>query len=323
LNGRVSLGYSAGWIDDGDALRGRLTVNGKDVPREAGRVHPSSLVVYEDRAGHSPGCVSDYRSEFRGIQALRRAGCGDVEVHGFTHVHPDGAKWACAADRFNNISWFREFGEEAQSTIERRSAAQHPLTLALESLRHQFGVVPTTLICPGDQWTDRTLERALDLDLQLVSSYYLAVRNGARFCWCQHVCAPYLDAPDPDWFTAELPVIGYFHDRDLAVEGIAWMRRWLEKWKTAGARRFIDFRELAGALSRTVRMDETDGGSVIGVSEAGATPLVRPLPILFKCNRFCPRQITIEMRAGRRPHPAEEAAAGIGRVCLPTFSNQA
>src|SRR5262245_20926137 len=87
LAGRLSVGYSAGWVDDGDASRGRLTVGGEDVAREPGRVHPSSLVVYAARAAHSPGCLSDYRSEFRGIQALRQKGLGDVEVHGFTHMH--------------------------------------------------------------------------------------------------------------------------------------------------------------------------------------------------------------------------------------------
>ena len=316
LDGRVSVGYSAGWVDDGDASRGRLTVAGQDVPREPGRVHPSSLVVYEDRAGHSPGCLSDYRSEFRGIQALRQTGRGDVEVHGFTHMHPDGKAWACAADRFENIAWFREFGEKAQGAIALRSAAQHPLVEALGSLRDQFGVIPTTLICPGDQWTDETLECALDLNLQLVSSYYLAIRRDSRFCWCQHVCAPYLDTPDCEWFAAELPVVGYFHDRDLAVEGIAWMRRCLERWKAAGARRLIDFRELAGALSRTVLMEETDSGSMISVSEGGATPLVRALPILFTCDHRCPQQITVETGAGRRSYSVEEVADGIGRVSL-------
>ena len=317
LNGRLSVGYSAGWVDDGDASRGRLTVGGNEVPREPGRVYPSSLVLYEDRAGNAPGRISDYRSEFCGIQALRQAGLGDVEAHGFTHMHPDGAAWARADDRFDNVSWFRELGHEMQDAIAVRSPERHPLALALESLREQFGVVPTTVICPGDRWTDEALERALDLDLRLVGSYYLAVRHGPCFCWCQHVCAPYLDTPDAAWFESELPVIGYFHDRDLALEGTAWMRRWLEAWKAAGARRMIDFRELAGALSRTVQIEETNSGVEITVANDGGPALVRPLPVLFTSDRGCPQHVAVEMQRRRFLLPAEETGAGIGRVFLP------
>jgi hypothetical protein len=319
LKARLAVGYSAGWVDDGDASRGRLTVGGSDVPREPGRVYPSSLVLYEDRAGNAPGRISDYRSEFRGIQALRHAGLGDVEVHGFTHMHPDGAAWARADDRFDNVSWFRELGHEAQDTIASRPAERHPLALALESLRDQFGVTPTTAICPGDRWTDDTLERALDLDMQFVGSYYLAVRHGPRFCWCQHVCAPYLDTPDAAWFESELPVIGYFHDRDLALEGTAWMRRRLEAWTEAGARRMIDFRELAGALSRTVAIEETNGGLAISIAGAGGTALVKPLPVLFTSDRGCPEHVAVEMEQRRFLLPAEEARAGIGRVFFPAL----
>ena len=318
LNARISIGYSAGWVDDGDASRGRLTVGGEEVPREPGRVHPSSLVLYEDRAGNRPGCVSDYRSEFQGIQALRQSGLGDVEVHGFTHMRPDGAAWARAADRYDNTWWFRELGNKPQDGVAPRSADRRQLAQALGALRDQFGVVPTTLICPGDQWTDETLECALDLDLQLVASYYLALRDGSRFWWCQHICAPYLDTPDAAWFRSELPVVGYFHDRDLALEGVVWMQRWLDAWKAAGARRLVDFRELAGVLSRKVRIEKASGSWVISVSSDRGGGLVRPLPVLFTHPRdHCPRQVRVELASGALLVDAEHADVGIGRVHVP------
>ena len=65
-----------------------------------------------------------------------------------------------------------------------------------------------------------------------------------RFCWSQHICAPYLDEPEAAWFGAGRPVVGYFHDRELAPEGVEWMRRWLDWWQNAGAQRLMDFREL-------------------------------------------------------------------------------
>jgi hypothetical protein len=177
--------------------------------------------------------------EFHGIQALRTAGLGDVELHGYTHIHPDTEAWARAPDRYEGgpaLSWYRELGTAAHATLAARPLEQHPLALGVAALQHYFHVCPTTLVCPGDQWTPEVPERALDLGLQLVGSYYLAMRQGDRFCWTQHVCAPYLNEPNPAWFDAGLPVVGYFHDRELALEGVDWISRWLDHWQAAGPR---------------------------------------------------------------------------------------
>ena len=171
--GRISLGYVSGWVDDGDERRGRLTIEGQAVARHPGAVYPSPLVRYEDVAGHRPGTIHDYTAEFQGIQALRQSGLADVELHGFTHMHPDREAWARAADRFESrpaTDWYREFGRAAVPALERLAAGDHPLVRALGLFREYFGTAPTTLICPGDQWTDATLARALELGLQLVAS---------------------------------------------------------------------------------------------------------------------------------------------------------
>ena len=70
-HGRLSICYVSGWVDDGDAARGTLEVGGQPVARVPGRVHPSPLVTYRDRAGLAPGAVHDYEAEYRGIHALR------------------------------------------------------------------------------------------------------------------------------------------------------------------------------------------------------------------------------------------------------------
>lgn len=66
--------------------------------------------------------------------------------------------------------------------------------------------------------------------------------------WCQHVCAPYLDVPDPGWFSAELPVVGSFHDMEPSVHGVDWLTDQLDAWEAAGGRRLISLSELAAAL---------------------------------------------------------------------------
>ena len=207
---RLSIGYVSGWVDDGDAIRGDLRVGTQPIPRRAGEIYPSALVEYRDLAGHNPGTVHDYADEFAGIQDLRRAGTGEVELHGYTHMHPDRAQWMASPDRYEDERWYREFGAEAARHYIDLPLDRHPLQLGMQQIERWFGTRPSTLIFPGDEWTDASMEVALDLGLDLISSYYLALRHADRFCWAIHVCAPYLDLPQPDWFDAGLPVVGYF-----------------------------------------------------------------------------------------------------------------
>jgi hypothetical protein len=181
-------------------------------------VHPSPLVLYHDSNGHTPGTVHNYCSQFSGISRLRAAGLTEVELHGHTHMHPDTAAWAAAEDRYDGgQDWFRELGRAHVAAIAARPPERHPLRLGCEALEHFFRVRPTTLICPDNQWTDAAIEVALDLGLDLIACYCLALRDGDRFCWSQHICAPYLDKPAQHWFDAGLPVVGYCHDREPAL----------------------------------------------------------------------------------------------------------
>jgi hypothetical protein len=266
---RLSLGYVPGWVDDGDESRGTLEIDGNHVPRVPGRVHASPLVRYRDSAR----VLHDYLGEYEAIQTLRRDGLLEVELHGHTHMHPDRGAWAAAADRYEATRWYRELGPTAVPAIAR--LRQHPLRSGLEELLRWFCARPTTLICPGDEWSNEAIEEALDLGLQLVSSYYLALRDEDRFWWAQHVCGPYLDSADPAWFDAGLPVVGTFHDYEPSVHGVAWLEDQLDAWQAAGAQRFIDLRELAAAIGRTLRVT----GENLVVDDRGAPPLVRPLHV--------------------------------------------
>lgn len=321
---RMAIGYVGGWVDDGDPARGVLRVGGQVPRRIPGRVYSSPRVKYSpriespSRAGYgAAGAVQDYEGEFRGIQAVRRAGLGDVELHGHTHMHPDTASWATAADRFEVESWYRELGSPAEAALAARRSNHHPLVLGLGVLRKYFGVRPTTLICPGDQWTNRVLEVALDLALRLVSSYYLALRDGDRFCWTQHVCAPYLDEPNAAWFDAGLPVVGYFHDRDVALGGIDWLGRCLDRWQSAGARRLIDLRELSTAVGHCFDLDLHDGALRLTVTGDGAPPLVRPLTVGVRTpSGEIPSAISVWMQGSRSSIGVDRLSHGVGHVTL-------
>jgi hypothetical protein len=280
---RLSIAYVSGWVDDGDPARGSLTVAGQSVgtkklPRLPGQIYPSPDVVYVDRHGHSPGTRHDGPSEYKGIQALRQRGLAEVELHGHTHMHPDTAAWAKAPDRYTGVAWFREVSRAALPVLTRRGARHHPFTRGRAALKRQFKTAPLAVVSPGDEFTDEAMEQALDLGIALVSSYYTAIRHEDRFAWSTHLCAPYLDEPDAAWFAGNLPVVGYFHDRDLAVHGNGWLDRNLAAWRAAGATRFIDFRELVAALDLILGVRRTRDGIAVAV-ERGDIPLPRPARI--------------------------------------------
>jgi hypothetical protein len=320
-NGRLSIGYTAGWVDDGDVERGILEVGGRSPRRVPGRVYQTPLVRYQDRMGHAPGTFHDYRAEFRGIEHLRAAGLGDVELHGYTHMHPHTATWAQAPDRYEGSSaaaWYRELGKSATAAIAARPPDEHPLALGMRALEQHFAVRPTTLICPGDEWTNQTLERALDLGLHLVISYYLALRDADRFCWTQHVCAPYLDEAHSSWFDAGLPVIGYFHDRDLALEGVDWLTNQLDRWQAARARRLIDLRELAAAVGSRLSLEQRDSGLCLTVTGGNAPALVRPLPVNISIpGGRLPARLSVSHADRHLSLPVDQLGESVGRVVLP------
>jgi len=306
-NGKLSIGYVAGWVDDGDTDRGDLEIDGRPVERVPGAVHPSPLVRYQERSG----TVHDYQSEFRGIQSLRVAGLAEVELHGFTHIHPDRNAWLKASDRFSAVSWYRELGYATNGA--------DPLEQGLAAFQLWFQARPSTLICPGDQWTNQVLERAIDLQFDLVSSYYLAIRDSNRLLWATHVCAPYLNHPEAAWFDSGLPVVAYFHDRELALEGPGWMDHWIGEWEAVGALRFLTLRELAAALSRQLSFDAVTRTLSISDARADASGPLR-LGIYVPRGESC--TVVLRSPKGTEPLTVEAHQDGFGRVTLPQSDTQ-
>jgi hypothetical protein len=317
-NARLSIGYASGWVDDGDRTRGSLSVDGRAVDRAPGRVHDAPLVVYLDRNGTLPGTIHDFAGEYRAICTLHKQGLVDVELHGYTHMHPDSVTWSGADDRYEATHWYRELGSHALPAIARLPQTDHPVTRGGLAIQRYFGALPTTLISPGDEWTNEALERALEAGLSLVSSYYLALRHGGHLCWSQHVCAPYLDEPDNKWFDSGLPVIGYFHDREPSVYGVQWLAHHLDAWVQAGAKNFIGFRDLAGAIGRTYRLDESSTGLRLVISGKNAPPLVRPLPVKITMpHGHLPSKILVSTEDGESILDVAPLEHGVGEVFLP------
>jgi hypothetical protein len=157
----------------------------------------------------------------------------------------------------------------------------------------------------------------LHYGLRFLGSYYLAIRDGQRFCWSQHVCAPYLTKPDAAWFDGELPVVGYFHDYELAIDGVQWMVHWLDQWEQAGARRFIDYRELAAAVDRRFHLERGDNGLHLSITSDGAPALVRPLTVAIRAPEQLPTTISVSVDGLFLDLEVQDSRDGRGFVVLP------
>lgn len=258
--GRMSLAYVSAWVDDGNSSRGQLEIDKEPVSRALGNVYPSPLVKYIKTAMNGAPRVFDYAAEFRGIQKLRKEGLVETELHGYTHMHPDRESWGKATDQYENKMWYREFARSSIRFVKSLPEDEHPLHLGIKAFFENFQSLPSTLICPGEEFTNDVLERAMQAGFKLVSSYYLGMRISHQLCWNQHVCSPYLDLAGSHWLDSELPVVGYFHDFDISINGTDWFTNCLENWQKAGVKYFIDFRKLAGVLSHTISLNKS--GSV-------------------------------------------------------------
>jgi hypothetical protein len=317
---RMTVAYTPGWVDDGDAERGELRVVGRVVSRHPGAVHPSPLVRHLDITGHAPGRVTDHEAEFRGIRALREAGAGDVELHGHTHLRPDLQGWAAAPDRYEEIAWFREFDDEAEAVIRARDGP-HPLELGVELIAQHFATMPTTLVCPSQAWTTGALDSALASGFELVTADGLAIRDDERFCWCVGIPVVYLDGADPTLLEGELPVIGVFHDRDPAVFGTGWVTQHLDRWLAAGARRLVDFRELAALLGLRLELREGPTGWELAARPTRGIRPPRPVEVMLRFPGAVPRELKAVTPQGRHSVRVQELDGGLARTVIPAFNN--
>jgi hypothetical protein len=239
-------------------------------------------------------------------------------------MRADVEGWARSPDRYDEVGWYQEFTPESDAVLATREAAEHPVLLGFDLLEKTFGVRPTTLVCPGDAWTPSTLQHALDVGLRLVSARGLAVRDDGRFCWCAGVATIPLEAPAADHFATELPVVCRFHDLEPATLGIPWLAQALDEWRRAGARRLIDFRELAAALSLRLRLSRDPGREWrLRVGGDRDVSLPRPLPVLLRVPGVDPpSEICLERLGFELPLRVQTLEHGLGRVVLPATASR-
>lgn len=221
------------------------------------------------------GSVVDSRTELPGEwQAMDdgvAAGLADLECHGFTHMHPDALAWAQAADRHDDVRWFRELwpphlAEEPSATAQRAR---------LQAWQDAIGQPGTSLVAPGEEWGLNTLVAAQQAGFRLFNSWGLCFLDRDVPTWSSGIGSPYLDEADPSWFADCLPQIGYWHDRDMVVNGPGWIGEQVDAWRQSGARRAISFADLAVAYA-PVDAALVDGEVVVRSAPDVALRVVRP-----------------------------------------------
>lgn len=250
-NARMTIAYTPAWVDAVD--EGRLFLDGSELRNRQRGIYPTPSVRFID----STGACHDYGDEFLGIKTLINESLASPEVHGYTHTHPDVTTWLQAVDRYDSARWYRDFNDVARKYLTRVPQHKHPLVLAKRLHQQLFQHASTTLVCPGNECDDQLAALALSLEFRLISNYYLAVRDGHRFLWCNHVCAPYADEACEYWLEHGLPVVAYFHDRDIALHGGQWLASALLLWRQSGARHFVSLSDLSALLDMRISIEES------------------------------------------------------------------
>jgi hypothetical protein len=314
---QLSIGYVPGWVDDGNTRESRLQIGGHFPERKPGTVFPSPRVRYRRMGPSGLTRIYDYTEEYEALLRLRQEGLLGLAAHGFTHIHPDREAWRRSADACTNPAWYREFGSSAMSVIRELPGESHPLRRSIEWMEEYFNFRPEVLIFPGEVFTEEAVADALKHDFQLISSYYLAIRHGGRFCWIQHVCAPYLDEARCEWFDASLPVITCFHDWDISRQGIGWFAHWLEKWEEAGARDFIDLQTVKNRLDLRLSLARANGTYRLTILNCGDTRRwgMLNLELKFEAGEV-PAQLEVSTQNGMSQATVTRIGPGMGLVQL-------
>jgi hypothetical protein len=203
-------------------------------------------------------------SEWEALDAAVDAGLVDLECHGFTHLHPDTRAWAVAPDRSSAPEWYRELWPPRE--------LQEPAVGLQASIiaRWQEACGPgTTLVAPGEAWGLGSIAAARRQGLRLFNSWSVCRLDLPTPVWAAGIGSPYLDEPHPSWLEAGLPVIGYWHDRDMAVHGPRWVPEQLDKWLDCGVRHTWAFADLARAYAEPIDAVLVDGEIVVRRAPAG------------------------------------------------------
>ena len=252
----MTIGYVEGWVDDGDAERGDLWMDGVPVTKRLpGATYASGRVRYFHRPTGKWYELSE-QADFLRSQLGRSL---DPEVHGYTHITPDVGAWLRATNRATEAGWYREF---LQTDVN--PPRQRPRDIQVTMLkagwaeyRRLFGVEPSTLIPPGNAISFDTSELAREAGFRMLCDGPVSVvRDGRMFRSLSVKTVEFSKDGVPPEFVVGFPIVAVTHDLAVKRRGEKWFDERVRFWK-GRASRLATLRELSVRLCAvpTVSLD--------------------------------------------------------------------
>lgn len=249
----LSVVYTPGWVDDGDAETGTLYVGGEKIlERKAGATYDSRLVKYiptELEKGKY-----DHVSEFRGLKRLVEKGIVDVHSHGLTHLDSDYVSWSEAKNRNKDTRWYHEFYRVKIGKEVNKDKQLYSMKVSRSQIKDLFGIAPFAFIPSGHRNSPNSDILSYACGYILFSSDFTGIlkENVAIRNW--KIPSLFLFLKDSSNFASKsgYPFIGVIHDFELKQHGIDSLYHVIRAWESKGIKRFISLKELAVNLCLTV-----------------------------------------------------------------------
>lgn len=243
----MTVAVIPGWLDDGDASRGKLIFKGQEVePREPLKIYPSKDIIYKDARYKT---ANDIGGQFKSLTSRSEF---DIQLHGHTHMSPDIKAWSMANDRYESYRWYREFLVTETSPFSQRPAqVQHELLSKGKALfLDTFSKTPLVLVPPGHKISYDTAFIARGQGLKLMSDGGVVLLEDEKISRSNAVVTRNLWSEEKvkDFFDGNFTCTYLLHDRDLRLKGIDWLDQQLKRLRRLGVKRFMSLNELAFRL---------------------------------------------------------------------------
>jgi len=248
---QVSIMYIPLWVDEASAEKGTLHFKGREVTNRArGRTYYSKDVVYTKNNCPNENTVYDYVSEFVALKAGLQSGWIDIESHGLTHLDTKIEDWLEAEDRYSNWCWWHEFRHVIDNRDCTVKEQQYVLQDSAKLIERFFSISPSAVTPSGHEQSKNSEQLAHGVEYKLFSSEYNSFQQNDLILRNDKITSIFLDStpPNSSYVNAGYPVVGVFHDYEIAHKGIDWFEGIIRDWKKKGIQQFITLRELAGCL---------------------------------------------------------------------------
>ena len=248
----LSVMYTPGWMDDGDARSGRLFIDDELVTdRAVGAMHESARVKYvfldHKRSDH------DHVSEFRGLATLVNDNLVDVHSHGLTHLVPDYEAWAASEDKNKGKGWYTEFVHRGSNEPVDKDVQMHAMVSSKCRIAVLFNATPSAIAPSGHKHDSECDVLAHHAGYKLFSSDYTGILKAKLLIrnWKIAAVCVFLKEPSSVISKAGYPVIGIVHDYEIKgrLDGFVNI---VEKWSANGIKRFTSLRNLTASLCSSI-----------------------------------------------------------------------